>query len=436
MGSYSQHCRREYIYIYADLASLDRHNFVAGSRTVRRILNTRNLARESLARCANFRQLTSSSDLQEFGGCALTTAKLHHAVWHVPDQLGCQGSGSHFLEFWIERMVRYLKMYLQERAQTRAEITFSNDHLLLKAAQTARSQYPQHCMTLEERQPATLEERFPAYDCLADGARLLGKRTKHGCTDVEKSLVCKLLQKCILGTPEWYAVRGWVPVQPSVFTSMVIENSVVMDKFTRAQLPGLDVMTSSQERNHPTTDNRWLYISYSTSDGSELVCVGLINFFVRVSAGYGTPAFFDPRKHLSASEPDGGGCIAKDRDGSIREAVPLRFAVCQLWHATTPGEAEGAVGLRPRDSPSGEGLPDLLRVQGDLVAALDPDLSHAPSFDNPRGSYYGYHLVNIAEAQAQLCPTIQLRETASNGREVQVRYFLTSSKMSGLRKPK
>ena len=127
--------------------------------------------------------------MQAFEGLALTTAKLHHAVLHVIDQLTCQGPGANFTEYWIERMIWYLKLYLKDRVRDNGEVIFVGDHLLLKSAQTCRCEYPEHCRTVAERLGAGRAMAFPDYDDEEDCAMLLGRFVAAGLTATESEMV-------------------------------------------------------------------------------------------------------------------------------------------------------------------------------------------------------------------------------------------------------
>ena len=107
----------------------------------------------------------------------MMTAKLHHALWHVVNQLACQGPGVSFKEFWIERIIWYLNVrLLKDRAKDKGEVVFVNDHLLVKLAQTSRHQHPDHCRRLEERKQGSRSMAFPTYDTEVNSALLLGAR--------------------------------------------------------------------------------------------------------------------------------------------------------------------------------------------------------------------------------------------------------------------
>lgn len=114
------------------------------------------------------------------------TAKMHHAVMHVVNQLKCQGPGAFFQEFWIERMIWYLKLYLKDRVKDSGEIIFVDDHLLVQSAMSCRCVYPELCLTLAERNDSldTLMSP-PEYDEVCDGVLLLGKRVSVPAAQVD-----------------------------------------------------------------------------------------------------------------------------------------------------------------------------------------------------------------------------------------------------------
>lgn len=362
------------------------------------------------------------------------TAKLHHAVWHVVNQLACQGPGANFKEFWIERMIWYLKVYLlKDRAKDNGEVVFVNDHLLVKSAQTCRHQHPDNCLKLEERTRGSRLMAFPTYDTEVDGALLLGARVVgvSQISDSECDQILDLLPTLLRDSAPWYRAKGWPEVDRSVLSAMHRDGKLLMDKFRQASLPSMHVVASVQDLTHVSTTNQWIYVPYTYSGIEEVIsCVAEVQFFVRVRAVCGGMNIFDATDYAIPGDTDediASKYIVQEGD-QIMQASPIRLAVCKMWLADTCDTAP--CGCSGDESLSV--LPDLLCVSN-VGDSCDDTL---PTNRDPRRCgkkrYFGYHLVDIVEVQSQLIPSIELPGASGKQTSPRVRYFMTCSKTSGL----
>lgn len=376
------------------------------------------------------------------------TAKSHHAVMHVVHQLKCQGPGAFFSEFWIERMIWYLKLYLKDRVKDNGEIIFVDDHLLVKSALTCRCEFPDLCLTIEERHKASAAPMLPPdFDEVCDGVLLLGKRVRIKTSDLEEvtaAVVDVLANKLPLLLREpaadgvgdgWFAERGWPAVSEAVLHAMFEKELLHIDKFLQASLTCTDVVSSVEDVRKYVTENEWVTLSYE-KNGEQVRCVGQVQYFVRLSAHTGAAEVFDPR---GCGDVDDGSEIDGrlfDAPGRVRRAVPLRLAVCKLWAAEVLDTA--AMG-----SPAalGGGVPDLLYVSN--LGELPSDCIRgdaAPDFSTQK-RYYGLYPVVVAEMEAKVVPTGELtrvvrvrgggEEHGGRQRTYQYRYFMSCSKVSG-----
>ena len=369
--------------------------------------------------------------VQAFEGLALMTAKLHHAVWHVVNQLACQGPGANFTEFWIERMIWYLKLYLKDRVKDNGEIIFLNDHLLIRSAQSCRARHPSHCQNLAERRGGARAMEFPTYDAEADSALLLGARVAGTgqITEEESEVVLDLLPKVLQQSEAWYRARGWPTVNREVLSCMLDQGLLLLDKFRQASLPSMDVIASVQDHTHAATTNQWVYVPY-TYDGIGLVpCVAEVQYFVRVRADSGGLPVFDATGLLEedASDDETATKYTVLEGDQLAHAEPLRLAVCKLWLADV---CDSAAGCSLGDADIGI-LPDLLCLSN--VGQRKEDT--LPEKKNPRGHgakrYFGYYLINIAEMETQLLPSVEMPGLTGRNTARRIRFFMTCSKMSG-----
>ena len=334
------------------------------------------------------------------------------------------------MEYWIERMIWYLKLYLKDRVKDSGEIIFVNDHLLVRSSKSCRSQFPKHCLTMEERRASGREMSYPDYDQAADGALLIGRRCAAGIEEGESHEVLALLPRVLAASQSWYRSRGWPAASAGVLVNMAARGRLVIDKYMGASLPSMDVITCVQDRTHTATDNRWIYVMYTYEGGVEVACVGLVQYFVRVRATNGAAHVFDAGAQVGIQgEP---GPVVRNRHGRRRCAQPLRLAVCKVWRAEVCpviGEAGSGPLARP--------VPDLLRIRN----MADGDTDKLPAHGGaPRpgmtGRYYGLYLVDICEISTQLVPTIELPVQPQGSQKKQraprvQRYFMTCCKLSG-----
>lgn len=366
--------------------------------------------------------------LQAFQGLVLTTAKLHHSVLHVIDQLACQGPGSLYTEYWIERMIWYLKLYLKDRVRDSGEIIFVNDHVLVKSAQSCRCEFPTHCMTIAERRAKPKVFEYPTYDMVGDNVLLLGPAVRAGLTDEQTSCVVQQLPRLLRvggDSAEWYRKRGWPAIDDDVMLAMHAAERFQFDKYLQASLPSMDVVTCDEDRRHVASDNRWVYVGYRFDDDSESACVALVQCFVRIRTSNGASAAFDPRGCVPVHEVQ-KYIVPADVAGKSTPAEPLRMAICKLWAATV------------RDRPEEIGSP--IRTVGTV-----PDILYVPNMGegeetmlpySARGSrgdrcYYGEVLVNLPEVWSQLVASEPFPVEKANGGYRESRYFMSSWKLSG-----
>ena len=356
------------------------------------------------------------------------TAKLHHAVLHVVDQLACQGPGAHYTEYWIERMIWYLKLYLKDRVRDNGEIIFAKDHLLLKSAQTCRCIYPQHCLTLAERRGAGRAMEFPVYDKEVNGAMLLGPHVASGLSAAESAAVVPKLPEVLKASDEWYCGKGWPHAKVDVLSSMLERGSLVLDKFLQASLPCMDVISCTQDVKHHSTDNTWVYVVYKLPNGESLPCVGHVEYFVRCRATSGGVPVFDATGCIDDAAAE---ALKMKRNGQCVLAVPLKFAVCKLWLAEVC-DAD-AIGCRKDDICPGL-LPDLLCVSNMAEAnQLPSDYDGSPLGARDSRRFFGEYLVDIAEIGTQLISSnrIVMPGSSKANKTPRSQFFMTCSKMSG-----
>ena len=389
--------------------------------------------------------------MQTYGG-KLATFKLHCAARHIPDQLRCCGPGAHVLEFWIERMVGYMKEDVRARVRQFPEVTFVKGHLLRTALMSMRSKYPEHCLTIDEFRKAGRKMPFPAYDELqqADSGNvlLLGKRADgafvwralsasepaaaaYVSTAVaaspapltELDLVLSQLPRAIKRSPQDYAQQGWPIVLESALFEMHEEGSLLIDKFLRCSLTCSDLMSCEQDHSQPTSDNRWAYLEHGEGEP----CVAQVQCFVRVAfAPHAQPVFArdcidaqaSQETPLPASHPRGS-------DGRLIQAQPLRFAIVKLWRLAVVDTS--AIGGRVEVDPVTLALPDLFFV--DNIGENGPCAASGSS--QQAGSveaeqYLGVHMVDATALQSQLVPTKPFSQLGK-----QSRFFMTVNKSSG-----
>lgn len=68
----------------------------------------------------------------------MSTIKLHYALYHVADQMATLGFLYKFQEYWIERMVGYVKDSIHGNSTRCPEVTFAKVHLTKLAAAHCR----------------------------------------------------------------------------------------------------------------------------------------------------------------------------------------------------------------------------------------------------------------------------------------------------------
>lgn len=356
--------------------------------------------------------------MQAFDGVALLTYKLHLAIRHLFDQIGCQGPGAGVLELWIERMILYLKSEVRDKVRENPEVIFMNDHLLAEAAAKARAEEPEHCWSCAELGKPGHQQAFPQYDEDFDGVLLLGKRDSAGLTNGEALSVVSRLAKQIKSAPSHYHVRGWPAVSQGVLRRMHATGLLVFDKFRQASLGSQDVMSSELDRSQPVSDNRWAYIDFALPGGGAQHCIALMQYFVRARLSEtGEQCFV--AQDCEACQVQ----IPQDTDGQQIEAIPMRFAMTKLWLVDICDA--GTVGCRTEmDAVTGE-LPDLFKL-----ANVSDDASNKVRFGRDgqvvSGKYFGEWLADVAELQTQVVPT---RELVRGGKRV--RFFMTAHKASG-----
>lgn len=382
--------------------------------------------------------------MQAFQGRVLSTAKLHHASVHLIHQLTCQGPGAHFTEYWIERMIWYLKLYLKDRVKDNGEIMFVNDHLLMMAAAACKCEFPQHCLSLEERRSRVLHMEAPVFDELegSEGVLLLGRRVASGLPEEEVALVRSLLPTVLQQDAKWYRARGWPAVPPLVLSSMLAAEScagdgsvagpITIDKFMQASTPSMDVLACEQDNTHYATENFWALVTYARPNHDSLVCVAKILYFVRISAFSGGLPEFDATDHHdedASTDLDGQSLDVVDDKAQRVRARPLKMAVCKLWLAEDC--AASVIG-----SHSCRGVPELMRVanMGECRRdKLPPDYVGRDDSQSDRRCFFGHYLVHVAEIPAKLLASAPTQSGAGLGSRspMQSRFFMTCTKMSG-----
>jgi hypothetical protein len=226
-------------------------------------------------------RLNYNAKLQAFGGKGLTY-KLHFAVRHLFDQLRCQGPGAWFLEFWIERMVHYLKHQVRYRVRENPELVFVNDHLLAMAALLERCRHPEHCLSLLECSKSGRKMVWPLYDEVTDrnaGVLLLGRRGWGA-----RKLTCEEANFIVSKRPglmqlnvSWFAARGWPLVSADKLERLLQTDGgrghdgeqLYLDEFFRASLSSMDELSCIQNTANAVRDNTWVHILYRYNDGVE-----------------------------------------------------------------------------------------------------------------------------------------------------------------------
>lgn len=365
--------------------------------------------------------------LQAFQGLALTTAKLHHVVVHVLDQLTCQGPGSLYTEFWIERMIWYLKLYLKDRVKDKGEVMFVKDHLLTNSARSCRCEFPDHCLTIDEREARRSPISFPKYDVTGDDVLLLGKAVANRLSDREMSCIVQQLPGLLRlesDSGAWYRNRGWPAIEDDLMVTMIQQRKFRFHKYLQASLPSMDVVTCNEDCRHVASDNRWVFVGYKYEDNTECPCVGQVQTFVRIQTSNGASTAFDPRGCVPL-EDVAKYTIPSGTPGKSVPAEPLRMAICKLWAAKVCDC--DAIGSPERQPGS---VPDLLYVHN--VAEGDEfRLPHSARGRRGAKCYYGEVLVNLPEVWSQLTPSDVDRNDTSSAGDRGSQYFMSCSKMSG-----
>jgi hypothetical protein len=314
----------------------------------------------------------------------LASFKLHTAAVHLPQQAHACGAVAHMLEFWVERMVQFLKTYVKYRSTDYPELIFVHWHLIWKALAHSRAEHPEDCRSFDELIPAVRHgpQLPPKYDVPADDSAevLLGKA--QPLTPEELGVVINLL-----------AINHCTEL-PGQWTSERLASSR-LQKFVKANLATDDGLASAQCESQGRKDNSWAYISILSAAGFRESCIARPRMFVQVLS---EPAAVDGDQAFPAAgeQPD-----------------QLRLAVCDMWHCTAVTAAacddtfDGAAGM-----------PDILKVADSRALPSSP-------------SYARLWLLELDQVTGQVLAVRPRSDgpLAASGRNT--RLFLTSHKASG-----
>ena len=364
--------------------------------------------------------------LQVFEGKVLTTLKLHLAAIHLPDQVRACGAGFFSLEFWVERMVQLLKRMIKYRSTAYPELLFIHDWLLVLACRRVRrTAEGQDLKTLEEMLEDIRAAKRKRHDTAEeDGTHLLGARR-----NAEDEEVAEVLPEYVYpaaptepadaqlaGLPQLLHTdpeldqRGWPTFRGDSAESRVKwiysqlglggpfgephehgtrkRIKVELSKFTRAQLPIGECVSSTQCRAQWKKNNQWGLVIWEVQGameggqegtvGSELCAV---QFQYHVLAEYTTT---DQGRRARM----GAGVI-----GAVpADAEPLRLAVAKVYVV----QAWQVPGMRPIEEKSEEQLrtelPEILHLADTSVDA-----------DNP--AYCGVWAIDLKTINSQLVAT-------------------------------
>lgn len=358
--------------------------------------------------------------MQEFGGHALATMKLHVSVFHLLDQIESQGPGGLFLELWVEHAVWWLKHKLQHHIREEPEKVFMNDQTLIMAATHRRIEHPSICLEDHERSSGR-RKTFPSYDPDDVSAHLVGKRVSGGLQDRELQTVLTQLSRQLGGSGAHYSCLGWPVAEEGCYRALHAAGELHLDMFTQAEISDGCVLSSEQTTGQPETENGWSYIAFSTDDDSSpLRCIGTPVCFVRAYAdSSGLPQFSD--RVPAVSGPEYVDVPVPHNGDEALTCKPVRLVVLKLWHADVC--SSGTVGCMVADDPVTKELPDLMVVRNLSTSKTLRDTSRPTS---TACVYYGEYLVDLCELQAQLVPTAVQKE--GKGRDVM--YFMTARKAS------
>lgn len=246
-----------------------------------------------------------STALQVFEGKALATFKLHLAAIHLPDQVRACGAGAFSLEFWVERMMQHLKRMIKYRSTAYPELLFVHDWLLtLACRRVRRTEEGKHLRTVQEKHEDLKAAKRKSHDSPEDdGTMLLG--ATRGTTEEEEAIVLPEYQvpaphestaDQLAGLPKLLHddpdldQRGWPTFKADQGESRVKwlyselglggpfeapqevgappPVKVHLKKYTRAQLPTEECVSSVQCRAQWKKNNQWGLVVWQVDGGN------------------------------------------------------------------------------------------------------------------------------------------------------------------------
>lgn len=358
--------------------------------------------------------------MQAYGGRFLTTYKLHLAAMHLADQVRACGPGYTWSEFWVERMVQLVKRMVKYRSTAYPELLFVHDWLLTLACRRVKlTPDGCHCVSLAEALRAVKRRRQCSRDMpLPDQALLLGAPKKvdagekgevlwsptpgaSGDAQLMKGLPLLLFEDTTLLQDGWPVFKDTEAAEREglILHELGLEGplgagkagvEVELQKFTRADLPIGDTMSSVQCKTQTRKNNQWFLIRYSVAyaDGrTEMkVYVGQFLYFVRAT-------------FTSSMLPEGAYRPGCDR----QHPADLRLGVANLY---TSVDQHGP-GVRPAD-PGISRLHEFVKVD-----KLDPS--------KPGTRFEGVFVLDLRAIDSQAVPTRERNDT---------RFFCVSAKLS------
>ena len=338
---------------------------------------------------------------------------------HLADQVRACGPGFTWTEFWVERMVQLVKRMVKYRSTAYPELLFVHDWLLTLACRRVKlTPDGWNCMSLYEALQAKKMRKRGEHDVAGvQEALLLGAPKECDIDEVRQVLYTPtlgeggeelqglpqlLIDDCDLLQDGWPVFidedkhnRGGLILHELGLEGPLGNGregaSVSLQKFTRADLPIGDTVSSVQCKSQTRKNNQWFIVYYAEEDNEghiEMrVYVGQFQYFVRA-------------EFKGNVLPEGATCPGQRR----RFPAVLKLGIAKLY---TCEDMHGP-GVRPAD-------PGINRLH-ELVRTDRLDACH------PRTQFVGEFVLDLRSVNSQVVPT---RER--NG----ARYFCIANKLSG-----
>lgn len=269
----------------------------------------------------------------------LLSYKLHCVALHLADQELNYGPMCRVSEFWIERMIQYMKRVLSGRATNNLEACFVNDELMLEALRAWHARFPDHCKSVEEERKAEKARSRAAYSHndrpTPGGHVLLGQgstqaaavRTHRDGTPLEAHWEVspeeewEMILADLQLDREYARKRGWPVADPDCVTDIDVLGGLDGDddglkrwRHARARLSS-DVIVGSRQQLVSASRSNWVYAKFEDDD---YPCMLDVLYCVRVEYKGRWPA----EHHLTCA------------DGTeLGPPKPLRYVIARVFRA-------------------------------------------------------------------------------------------------------